>query len=121
MKVRKLGSEESFSANSDFELKLVPIWSFVGGTPFCELFGTSSEVTSEPDGVIWSRKIFEVIPKLPSPESLFQTYGYVPSLIAVVSGVVHEPEAATQFGGRAVIPITVLFGLLSYTLRLTTR
>jgi hypothetical protein len=50
-------------------------WSFVGGTPFWELLGTSSELIGAPDGVIWSRKIFEVMPKLASVVSLFQTHG----------------------------------------------
>ena len=51
MKVRSWPSVERLSASSDFDEKLVTIWSFVGGTPFCELFGTSSESTKEPVGV----------------------------------------------------------------------
>ena len=51
MKVRYWPSVERFNANSDFEEKLVTSWSFCGGTPFCELFGTSSELMNVPVGV----------------------------------------------------------------------
>jgi hypothetical protein len=46
MKVTTCPSVERLSAISDFDEKLVTIWSFVGGTPFWVLFGTSSELTA---------------------------------------------------------------------------
>ena len=55
----------SFSAISDFDEKLVTSSSA----------GTLIRLTSEPDGVSWSRKIGEVIPKLASARSLLNTYG----------------------------------------------
>src|SRR5579872_7001038 len=113
MKVTSCPSVERLSATSDFDEKLVTSWSFVAGTPFWELFGTSSELTSDPDGVTWSRKSGDVTPKLASTVSLFQTNGYEPSAIA-------DPQPLVQPGGRTA-PTWTLAGLLSYTLRLTSR
>jgi len=63
MNVIAVPSDERFSASSDVELKLV----------VTRLDGTGRVLTSVPVGVIWSRKIGDVIPKLPSALSLFQT------------------------------------------------
>ena len=71
MKVSAVPSGERFSASSDFELKLV----------LTRLGGIGSVLTSVPVGVIWSRKIGDVMPKLPSTLSLFQTL-----LLLVVDG-----------------------------------
>src|ERR1700722_1378188 len=113
MKVSSLPSVERLRAPSDFELKLVTSWLLPGWMLGMELLGSSRLSRRKPEGVIWSRKSFEVIPKLPSTRSLLKTKGKVPSKAAVVAGVVQEPEAAEQFGGRGVTPTTGLFGLLS--------
>ena len=64
MKVIAPPSEDKLSASSDFELKLV-----VTRFP-----GTASVFTTVPVGVTWSRKMGDVIPKLPSTRLLFQTF-----------------------------------------------
>ncbi len=45
------------------------------GRQAASLFGTSSELTSRPSGVSWSRKICDVMPKLASTMSLLNTVG----------------------------------------------
>lgn len=52
MKVIIEPSVERLRASSDLDEKLVTIWSSVGGTPFWVLFGTSTELVTDPDGVI---------------------------------------------------------------------
>lgn len=52
MKVIIEPSVERLRASSDLDEKLVTIWSLVGGTPFWVLFGTSTELMTDPDGVI---------------------------------------------------------------------
>ena len=66
MKVRSLPSVERLSAISDLELKLVTSWLLPVWTLRWELLGTSRLLMRKPKGVIWSRKIFEVMPKLAS-------------------------------------------------------
>src|SRR4029077_13039935 len=93
-------SVERFSASSDLELKLVTIMSV----------GTASVPSRSPLVLRLSRKIGEVIPKLPSGPSLLKTVGYVPSATAVAHftfTVVVPPASsgsvtvrATQPGGR---------------------
>src|SRR5271165_4276872 len=63
MKVITLPSVDRFSPSSDLELKLVTIM----------LLGTSKVLTVVPDGAIWSRKMGEVTPKLPSIVLLLKT------------------------------------------------
>ncbi len=65
MNVISRPSVERLSANSDFDGKLVTSWS-----P-----GTSSELTTPPQGRSWSRKIRDVTPKLASARSLSNTVG----------------------------------------------
>src|ERR1700691_3956835 len=78
MKVRALPSVDRFSASSDLELKLVTIM----------LVGITKLLSVVADGVSRSRKIGEVIPKLPSTESLSHTLlellveGYAPLFVA---------------------------------------
>src|ERR1700730_2816244 len=69
---------------------------------------------NQPDGVSWSRKIFDVMPKLLSMGALFHTVGYVPSYFA------ETQFGDTQAGGR-LIPTVMVSGSLWYTLRLTMR
>ena len=71
MNVIAVPSVERFSESSDFELKLDTI----------RPVGTGRLFTSVPVGVIWSRKMGAVTPKLPSALSLFQTL-----LVLVVDG-----------------------------------
>src|SRR5579864_6746131 len=91
MNVRIWRLVDRLSASSDFELKLVTIWSF--RLARLELFGTSSVLTNQPDGVSSSRKIFDVMPKLPSMGALLNTVGYVPSYFATTQ------FAGAQLGG----------------------
>ena len=112
-------SVDRFSANSDFELKLVTIWSL----------GMGSVPSKNPSLVILSRKIGEVTPKLPSGPSLLNTVGYVPSATAVpqVTFTFAVPPAsngtrtvpATQPGGN-VWPTVTVAAFPAYTLRLST-
>src|SRR5580704_19542311 len=103
MNVTTLPSVERLRASSDLELKLVTIM----------LLGMASVLTVVPDGVIWSRKMGEVIPKLPSTTSLLKTLlvlvveGYAPLAVAFPA---HAPGAAVlalagQTGGN-VSPMT---------------
>src|ERR1700735_354930 len=126
MKVIDFPSSERLRANSDFELKLVTIWSL----------GIGSVPIRKPSVVMLSRKIGEVTPKLPSAPSLLKTAGYVPSATAVlqpellafgmvtvvvppaISGIVIVP--GTQTGGR-VCPRVTVEASPRYTLRLSTR
>ena len=75
MNVTVWRSVDRLSASSDFDEKLVTIWSAFGPTPRAALFGTSMELIGQPDGLNWSRNIFEVIPKLASTRSLLKTVG----------------------------------------------
>jgi hypothetical protein len=75
MKVTTRPSVDRLSAISDLDGKLVTIWSLFGEIRRSELLGTSSELTSSPDGLSWSSTIFAVMPKLASAASLFQTFG----------------------------------------------
>src|SRR5215475_10169648 len=68
-----LPSVERFRDSSDFELKLVTTWSE----------GTASVPSVFPSVVMLSRKMGEVMPKLPSGPSLLKTVGYVPSATAL--------------------------------------
>src|SRR5215831_2953788 len=68
-----LPSVDRFNASSDFELKLVTIWSV----------GTASVPSCSPLVLRLSRKMGDVMPKLPSGPSLLKTVGYVPSATAV--------------------------------------
>src|ERR1700761_2083902 len=86
---------------------------------FCRLLGTSSELISWPLGAIWSRKIFEVMPKELSYKSLLNTNGYVPLAGAPVAGA--QPAVVDPQPGGRISPTVTLAGLLSYTLLLTTR
>ena len=63
--------------------KLVTIWSLDEVMPDCRLFGTVTESTGVPVGVISSMTIGWATPKLPSTASLSKTYGYVPPATAV--------------------------------------
>ena len=83
MKSMYWSSVESFSASSDFDEKLVVIWSLLDVTPDIELLGTSTWLTGVPDGVISSSQIGWLTPKLPSTVSLLKTWGYVPLATAV--------------------------------------
>lgn len=92
MNVRALPSVETFRANSDLEGKLV----------VTKPVGTASVFTSVPDGVIWSRNIGEVIPKLPST-LLLNTLLLLPiSGKAPESVVIAVPHTAVvgQMGGK---------------------
>jgi hypothetical protein len=78
IKVTALPSVERFTDISDLELKLV----------VAKFGGIGSVLTSVPDVVSWSRKMGDVIPKLPSTLLLFQTLllyaieGYKPLSVA---------------------------------------
>src|SRR5262245_39757218 len=115
MNVTKRLSVERLRAISDLDEKLVTIWSESGLTCRCVLLGTSSELIHRPHGVNWSRKIFEVMPKLASTRSLLKTCGWAPPAFAVAQAEPVHP------GGSCVTPATTLFGLLSYKARLTSR
>ena len=52
-------SVERLSASSDFEEKLVTIWSVLEVDAGLGLFGTSKRFTSDPEGVSWSSMIGE--------------------------------------------------------------
>src|ERR1700677_2482725 len=97
MNVRKFPSRERFSASSDFELKLVTIWVLSLVIPRSRLFGTSRELNLRPNGVISSRKIRDVIPKLASTGALLNTKGYNPLFTAVT----HPPVEGAHSGGSA--------------------
>ena len=100
MSVRNWRSSDRFTASSDFELKLV-----TKVVP-----GTEIVVSVDPDGVISSIKIGDVMPKLPSTLLLFQTLlvlvrdGNKPLSVAVA-----VPHAAVlgQFGGSGWPMVTV--------------
>src|SRR5260221_13761087 len=62
MNVSAVPSVDRFTASSDFELKLVVTM----------LLGMASVLVTVPVELIWSRKIGEVIPKLPSVLLFFQ-------------------------------------------------
>jgi hypothetical protein len=87
-------------AISDFELKLV-----------LTIFGGIASVfTSVPVVVIWSRKIGDVMPKLPSTASLFQTLLVLPATgYAPLSVAFPEPQEAVEghTGGSACPTVTV--------------
>jgi hypothetical protein len=76
-----------------------------------------------PAGVIWSKKIGAVIPKLPSTLSLFQTLlllvvdGYAP--LSLATPVPHLAVEG-QTGGIA-CPLMTVVASPAYTLRETTR
>src|SRR5271170_6449693 len=95
MKVSSLSSVERLRAPSDFELKLVTSWLLSERMLRWELLGTSRLSRRKPEGVIWSRKTLEVMPKLPSTRTLLKTKGKVPSLVAETQGTV----VLAQFGG----------------------
>src|ERR1700731_4115535 len=98
MNVRFCPLVDRFMASSDLDEKLVTMWSSVLSLPDPPgSAGTGSVLTRCPDGVTWSRKTGEVMPKLPSTESLFQTPGYEPLLLATAQPLVHP-------GGRTVTP-----------------
>ena len=93
MNVRALPSVETFRANSDLEGKLV----------VTKPVGMASVFTSVPDGVIWSRNIGEVIPKLPSTLLLLNTLLLLPiSGKAPESVAIAVPHTAVvgQMGGK---------------------
>jgi hypothetical protein len=69
MKVTYRPSVDRFSASSDFDEKLVTMWSPSSPEPFRDPSGSRSVLSSRPDGVSWSRKIGDVTPKLPSARS----------------------------------------------------
>src|SRR5215471_12706392 len=107
MKVITLPSVDRFSASSDLELKLVTIM----------LLGTAKLLTVVPDGVSCSRKMGEVIPKLPSTLLLLKMLlalsvdAYAPLSVALAP--VQEPVDAVsalagQTGGSAWPTTTVL-------------
>src|SRR5215813_13357998 len=96
MNVRLRPLVDRFSASSDFDEKLVASRSPRPPSPL-DPSGTRSVLIRCPDGVISSRKTGDVIPKLASARSLFHTWGYVPSLVAVA-----HPDV--QPGGRTVTP-----------------
>jgi len=103
MNVREFPSTERLIASSDFELKLVTI----------KLLGTVSVPSRVPLVVRLSRKIGEVMPKLPSVAALFQTlcesfrFGNPPLSLATpqvtITGVV--PPAM-----RGTLTVVVPFG-----------
>src|ERR1700721_888992 len=115
MKVRNLPSVERLRAISDFELKLVTSWLLSDPTKGRELLGTSRLSRRKPEGVIWSRKIFEVMPKLASTRTLLKTSGYLPLLVAATQGVPLLLAVLAQFGARRA-PTFTLLALLSYRL-----
>src|SRR5271165_4108836 len=119
MKSKYWLSRESFSANSDFDEKLVVIWSLLDVTPDIELLGTSTWLTGVPDGVISSIQIGWLTPKLPSTVLLLKTWGYVPPATAVTH-VAFVYGATPQLGGSWVVP-TVMLALVVQTLVETTR
>src|SRR5215469_1755449 len=91
MKVSTLPSVDRFSASSDLELKLVTIM----------LLGTAKLLTVVPDGVSCSRKMGEVIPKLPSTVSLLK-------MLLVLSVAAYAPLSvalAPQAPGAAVLAL----------------
>src|SRR5689334_19209309 len=101
MKVTTVPSGDSCKPSSDFELKLVT-----------SIFvGTGRVLMRVPSVVIWSRKIGEVTPKLPSTKSLFQTLlalpiaGNAPVLVAVPVG---QTAVAGQLGGSFWPIVTVV-------------
>lgn len=106
-------SVDRLTASSDFELKLV-----VNVAP-----GTDRVFTTVPVGVSWSINIGDVIPKLPSTVSLFQTLlvlpmaGKAPLFVAVP---VPQLAVAGQFGGSG-WPMVTEAAVPVYTLRLTAR
>src|ERR1700691_5580186 len=106
MKVIDLPSTERFTANSDFELKLVTIRSV----------GIARVRIRWPSVARLSKKIGEVMPKWPSAALLLKTPGNVPSAMGVLqvtaTGVVPPAMSgtltvpATQPGGNTVTPGT---------------
>src|ERR1700744_4072351 len=88
MKVIWRPSVDRLSASSDLELKLVTR----------SLVGTAMVRSGNPSGVTSSKNIAEVIPKLGSYKTSFQTSGYVPSKGAP-DGAEQPPVVAAQFGG----------------------
>ena len=70
-----------------------------------------TRMMKRPEGVIWSRKIFEVIPKLPSARLLFQTSGSEPSLVAFPPFLGQPAAVLAQLGGR-IVPTAMLAGSL---------
>src|ERR1700722_18728708 len=109
MNVSDLPSVERFSASSEFELKLVTIFSL----------GIASVPSRKAKVVMLSRKMGDETAKLPSDSSLLNTAGYVPSAVAtpqatatlagfppaVADGT--ETLPATQPGGRVSPTVTV--------------
>ena len=74
MKVRSRPLVDKFSASSDLEEKLVTMWPAAGpNSPVPS--GTRSVLTRCPSGVIWSRKIGEVTPKLGSARVVVEHAG----------------------------------------------
>src|ERR1700722_6542991 len=106
MKFTDLPSVERLRASSDFDEKLVTIWSGLDATPGSVLFGTSIVLTGVPDGVSWSSTIFDVTPKLPSIVSLLKTWGYSPPSTAVPHGS-SAFLAVLHPGGSSVEPATI--------------
>src|SRR5579872_1219426 len=101
MKVIERPSIDRFRASSDFELKLVTILSV----------GTAKVPSFQPSGVMSSRKIGEVIPKLPSELALFQTlwqskrFGYSPLSLATPHGTVTGVVLPVVVGTLTVSPV----------------
>src|SRR5215467_4829858 len=114
MKLRSWPFVDRLSATSDLDEKLVTTWS-PAAPEWPVPSGTRSVLITCPDeGLSWSRKIGEVMPKLESTPSLFQTPGYEPSLFAVTQLVV-------QPGGSCVTPGCSKPAEPTYTERLTTK
>jgi len=107
-------SADRLSATSDLELKLV----------VTRLVGTGSVLTTVPVGVSWSRKIGEVMPKLPSRRLLLKTLlvlvreAYAPLSVAFPPDDAHAADAG-QTGGST-WPTARLAAVALYTLLLTT-
>src|ERR1700677_799962 len=120
MKVRSLPSVERLRAISDLELKLVTSWLLSERMLRSELLGTSRLSRRKPEGVSWSRKMVDVMPKLASTSTLLKTSGYLPLLVAATQGTPLLLAVLAQFGARRA-PTFTLLALLSYTLRLTMR
>src|SRR5437773_1433662 len=113
MNVIAVASVERFRASSDFELKLVTT---IPG-------GMASVFTSTPPGVIWSRRMGDVTPQLPSALSLFHTLlvleavGYAPLSLATAL----PQDAVEGHSGGSFCPAITVVASPVYTLCETTR
>src|ERR1700679_2871701 len=112
MKEGTLPSGEGLRAISDLEVRLVTGWLLSDPRKGRELLGTSRLSRRKPEGVIWSRKIFEVMPKLASTRTLLKTSGYLPLLVAATQGTPLLVAVLAQFGARRA-PTFTLSALLS--------